>query len=858
MSQAKGSLLNKLKFYHILLLSCLFSSLLILNSNYANQKREQEKLSSQSAKLFNNLISRRKLSEASDRRSKTNEVCSRGSDDLVKYYQTGDLSLIDLDNEPIKCDGKDESYMKALRALAKKFLENDKKTTNNLRNLDEGDSDKDNIVQYAMRILAMIIFLIIGVLSIFGWIACCIFTCCDCCCCCCCKKADCKIPCFIFTYTFYALSVSVCIYGLTQSNKIFEGLANTECSLLQFFDQILYGEDRDQSGPHWAGIEGINTMLTNLDSELTSLSTNTNNELQNKVSVITSEKSQFKTAIEEAGTKVFDNSNNYLTDISHSYNNFQIKIDGNTMQLNGNYIIDLVARLGKYDNVNEKFSDGSILSQWNGEYSFISGEADRYIRTAQNSFTDILGEQLGPIKSAIGKAQDALSDIKEPFDDVNSQIGDGLSDYSEKIDKYGKLAVKLVFSVMMVMNIGLATFMTLIGLCSMKSCADCCFCRCLFKSAVHILWNILALMMILSFLVGSILGIVGKVGDDMMSLVSFIFSSDNFNEQNPLFLNRLGDDGKRYINRCINGDGNIGEELEIDSSIDSINNISAIERSINSTYNSFYNLSQSFTYNGVKTLLSQREELTSDFIIFEQTNATLPINFDKLISNLNSQIEADSNAPQEKWGRDVDNNLQCGNGNNDDGTFVPNANFNPSKCDPIYRDWIIGKGAGNDIYNLAQVIHDIMEMVKNSKDETKSFMGTLKDLNTKYGTYLHSYLDVLEFLQGKIGTLIDTIRPYIEEGNAFSFLNGKFIGTNIKILLKYLKYSLGQDIYTVGLCLIIVGFSLIFSISSTILLIVIINIIIRENMNSNPNSNPHYVISEFKMSSPSVANTPLY
>ena len=243
MSQAKGSLLNKLKFYHILLLSCLFSSLLILNSNYANQKREQEKLSSQSAKLFNNLISRRKLSEASDRRSKTNEVCSRGSDDLVKYYQTGDLSLIDLDNEPIKCDDKDESYMKALRALAKKFLENDKKTTNNLRNLDEGDSDKDNIVQYAMRILAMIIFLIIGVLSIFGWIACCIFTCCDCCCCCCCKKADCKIPCFIFTYTFYALSISVCIYGLTQSNKIFEGLANTECSLLQFFDQILYGED---------------------------------------------------------------------------------------------------------------------------------------------------------------------------------------------------------------------------------------------------------------------------------------------------------------------------------------------------------------------------------------------------------------------------------------------------------------------------------------------------------------------------------------------------------------------------------------------------------------------------------------
>ena len=61
-------------------------------------------------------------------------------------------------------------------------------------------------------------------------------------------------------------------------------------------------------------------------------------------------------------------------------------------------------------------------------------------------------------------------------------------------------------------------------------------------------------------------------------------------------------------------------------------------------------------------------------------------------------------------------------------------------------------------------------------------------------------------------------------GDTFSFLNGKFIKTNLKIVLKYLKYSLGQDIYTVGICLVFVGFSLIFSISATILLIVIINV----------------------------------
>ena len=55
---------------------------------------------------------------------------------------------------------------------------------------------------------------------------------------------------------------------------------------------------------------------------------------------------------------------------------------------------------------------------------------------------------------------------------------------------------------------------------------------------------------------------------------------------------------------------------------------------------------------------------------------------------------------------------------------------------------------------------------------------------------------------------------------------------------KYLKYSLGQDLYTVGLCLIIVGCSLVLSVSSTILLIVIINISLAENQRQqNPQNN---------------------
>ena len=160
--------------------------------------------------------------------------------------------------------------------------------------------DKKNIIEYGKRILPMLVFLVIGILSIIGWLICCFCTCCDCCCCCCCKKTKCKIPCFIFTYVFFALVVAVCIYGLTQANKIFVGLADTECSILKFFDQVLYGEMK-QELPRWAGIRNINDILIRLNSTLNSLTGDTYDQLDTHYQNIDSKRTSFNTKIQAAG-----------------------------------------------------------------------------------------------------------------------------------------------------------------------------------------------------------------------------------------------------------------------------------------------------------------------------------------------------------------------------------------------------------------------------------------------------------------------------------------------------------------------------------------------------------------------------
>ena len=42
-----------------------------------------------------------------------------------------------------------------------------------------------------------------------------------------------------------ALVVAVCIYGLSKSNHIFIGVADTECSILKFIDEVLDGESKE-------------------------------------------------------------------------------------------------------------------------------------------------------------------------------------------------------------------------------------------------------------------------------------------------------------------------------------------------------------------------------------------------------------------------------------------------------------------------------------------------------------------------------------------------------------------------------------------------------------------------------------
>ena len=493
MSKDQTKFKRELKPYHIFIISCLLASLMILNSNNVNNQRASLKLAEENGKTFSDMAKLRKLEDSQS----TKEICSRASDKLNEYYKTGELSKIDLDKEPIKCEDQDKSYMKALIDLVRDYVGNDDdpEPQENLRNLKE-DIDTEKLKEYIMKVIPFAIFAVIGILSIFGWIGCCIFCCCDCCCCCCCKQEGCRIPCFVFSYVFYALVVAGRIYGLTQSNKIFVGLANTECSILKFFGEALNGEAK-QSLPRWAGINGIKGLLDRLVITITNLKDTSYSTLNDGITSIGNKKNTFRGQMEEAGKAFFQDPSyeNYKGVYSKDYNSKGI----NNYPLKDIYVFDVVKKFGKKVG-EDTYTEQSFLYMWNEEFSLVAGRADDYLKIAHDGFKDILDTSFGTVTDGLRDGSSNLDKVTKPFSDAEKEIGDILNDYAGYIDEYGKMGVKIVFSILMVMNIALGVLILMIYMFSSKACADCCFFRCLFKCCTHALWNILALMMILAFL----------------------------------------------------------------------------------------------------------------------------------------------------------------------------------------------------------------------------------------------------------------------------------------------------------------------------------------------------------------------
>ena len=317
-----------------------------------------------------------------------------------------------------------------------------------------------------------------------------------------------------------------------------------------------------------------------------------------------------------------------------------------------------------------------------------------------------------------------------------------------------------------------------------------------------------------------------------MGLVSYIMSIDNFNDTNPLLVDKLND-AKDYLYTCLHGDGDIAQQLGLGNTLNSFNNISNVENGIRDVKNNFsITMESTPTYYYIKNILEKQKNYTTETVMFQEDgNEKESIGNKELINDyINKVIQSGK-----KW------NLE--NPNDEDCEHAP-VSYYPTGCKPKGSPHYTQDSVTdfNKYANIFEKIDGVIDYANDVSHED-SVMKVINDLRDNYTQYLGKYVEVLDFFSNTIGNITSIVRQYSSPNSTFSFLNGKFIGINLQIVLKFLEHSLGGDFFTVGICLCVVGLSLILSISSTIILIVIINIGLKENKMINNNAGT--VVSQF-------------
>ena len=773
----------KLKYYHIILFAIILCPFLMLNSNKVNKKRQEQKEQKFLEKLY-----LRKLDFVSD----TNEICKKGSEDLQEYYATGDGEKIGLDDGKIENENKGKHIDALVNIISS-----------------EGDTSS-NLMDYAMHLIPVLVFFVIAILSLPGWLVCCICNCCDCCCCCCCKKSCCKLPFFIITSAIYAMVLGICIYGLSQSNSIFVGFADAECSILKLINEFIEGESKDVT-PKWPGMIEIKSLFSDTRTQLGALSSSQATELQTK-------KNAVKTSKESFENKLVTQSSNIYNDVYH-----KINLDISDNSKDGDYKLDIVYLFGKFTKATTTseadYTPNTLAEWWYKEYIETANKAEEFMETVSQNYGELESKKTDA-QDSLKTIEDSISEMENTINDIKDQVSGAIFDYGSMIEKYGKLGFKVVFSVLMVIDIAIAAFMTLLLFFSTSCAKSCCCCRCLFKSLIHILWNILALLTFFTLLLGSLFTLIGTVGQDLTSVVSFLVSDDNLNKENSVLIEG---ESKKYLKECINGKGNVKEVID-GVELDQLNNIDQLktaESKIEEAEQEANKLKDGkFAYKKYLSLFEDRTQYKIDD--FDLLGENKKINFKDTLNQINNLLT------NEQW------KISCGGNEHDCNvlrTGGDNSKFciEPKSCTSkqISTDWYNDASLSNDIKDNAKILDAFITSIKNELDTTsgvKSIKNALSELLTAYETFLTDETSSLQTYKESITSLTSIFKKFAgEEGDAFSIINCKFIGKNVKVILKYLKNSLGKSFYTVGVCLLTSGIGMLVSISLTILLNSIIN-----------------------------------
>jgi len=691
--------------------------------------------------------------------SKVDKVCERASKEVQDFF-------------------KEDSEFE------EKEYDQSGETTQDLLNIIDGKGDKpknDSIKSYIFRILPMAFFLIFGILSIAIWPTCvCCMCCCKCCCCICCFKNCMKmfqIVLFFVSGGAFVLTFIFSTYGLAATNSVFEGIDSTLCTIFRVITEAVNGQKKTTL-PKWAGISGVQTILKDLNTQIKGVDGAVYEAFSNSNDALNAAKGNWNSAMNTANSRTSTPS--------------PITVDTPTYVGNPPYN-DVMIEFAYYVT---KDTPGTLLNQAQTEFDAVTRAVFESLNSAKDSIDNSLSDTR-ELSEEIESASESITDLQTSFNDLTEKIADPLIEHEELISVQGKTYAKTVFGIIMALCAGMTGIyvIQLINVCSAL--------QCLLKIVTLVVWNLLFLFSIVSFIVSGFIGLIGFVGKDGTALASYLISEENLNSEEPRVLGSGG--SNKYLKVCILGDGNLKDELNLGEKMDKFDVLYQLDNDIKrhiTTVSAHQNsvILQTFIDKGC----SPDKFISCDFI--SKNNPTKKYDIKGWLTELNKYTTTStgsyrSSGYNKEWAETcplgsssscVDIYEAIEDGSNTEINNIVDANTNGHHYTTVKAAATNIVGAYKDLRTELTNQFDYYNVINNGKNIGQEISA----LNTAYGNVITATLNTLNEVSGIIERFTSVLSDYVGEGGSiYSLINCKFIDKDFKFLMKQLNSSIGKNVY---------------------------------------------------------------
>ena len=736
----------------------------------------------------------------------SNKVCKKATSSVKEYFEKG---------EPVPEEEKYNTDSPHIQAILK-YLETE-------------DDPIEIAKKYIKRAFPILLFLVLGIFTLIFWPICWCCCLCNCKCCCCCKGKSCQFISFLFACISLGSVIFLCTIQVAITDKIFVNLSTTSCAIFKLVTEAVSGQPQEMEKPKWEGIEGVNAILANMSDAV--------NEAKQKAD------SKFNSVKQNLDTLV----ENWPQQLENANNQAQMeKFDYIDSCVDGIPYSDIFP--GYLDYYGPYNKENTTLKYANQQFMEVTKEAKESVDDAAQNMDKAL---TGDVTTQLNDAQTKVDDLGKKFNDISEKFVDDFYQYEEKIDKYGKKYVKVVYSGIMGMCAILLALIILNWL----------LCKCLgcfLRIFIHILWNIMYLLCFVTFILAFSFGILGIVGKDGSIIVHYLISKTNLESEKPLLID--DSDTINYINTCVNGNGELKETFNFGDAMNSLDELYRIRNQIAHYKTQVLTNTTLYAF----TVFSEMDYGTKFLPMnyFTKNDDNVKTNFDEITNDyleINKYTKSDFTSSYQTNPFEYDDYWYFSQSNKDGYTYskrvIPIQDvhdyFNKKKLlFSLYEDW---KEEDMDTLYSSTVIVDsapnsFIDGVKNCiktfdgiKTKTRIIFNNIKDINDNVNV---AYEDVLKELDKALGIanevidpLYDVLNSYLgEDSSIYDILNCKFIGNNIKVLLKEMNSGFGKNFYTFGLIMGVSSILMIIGIYSTILTISIGNTNKKEETTKNAKS----------------------